>query len=287
MDAIHRFGRPALRTPRAVIAFEGWNDACDAASGVAEYLLRDAGVDEPFAVIDPEEFFDFQVRRPTVAIDDGGTRRLTWPTTKFFAIEPPTDDRDIVVVLGEEPSFRWKTFARHVTRVLVEQDVEEVVLLGAFIGQVAHTRPVPVMGVATDPVLIDRYGLNRSNYEGPTGIIGVLQEACREVGLPAMSLWAATPHYLAANPNPKASLALAKRTRDILMLPTDLSSLRAEADDFDTRVEQAVDASSELAEYVADLEDVDEEEDAPSSDFDPDLTDDLVQEIESFLRDQE
>ncbi|HSF84658.1 MAG TPA: PAC2 family protein [Acidimicrobiia bacterium] len=285
MDAIHRFTKPALRTPRAVIAFEGWNDACEAASGVAAYVIEQAVVTEPFAVIDPEEFFDFQVRRPTVSIDQGGTRRLSWPTTKFFAVETPSQDRDLIVVLGEEPSFRWKTFSRHVTKVLVEMDVEEVVLLGAFIGQVAHTRPVPVAGVATDPALIDRHGLSRSSYEGPTGIIGVLQEACREVGLPAMSLWAATPHYLAANANPKAMLALAERAQAILELPTDLADLRSAADEFETRVADALDASDELAEYVTELEETDEEE--PVSEFDPGLTDDLVQEIESFLRDQE
>ncbi len=285
MDAIHRFGKPVLRTPRALIAFEGWNDACEAASGVAQFLLRRAGVTEPFAVIDPEEFFDFQVRRPTVEIDEGGTRSLSWPTTKFFAIESPDDDRDLIVVLGEEPSFRWKTFARLVTRVLVEQDVEEVVLLGAFIGQVLHTAPVPVAGVATHPDLVDLHGIERSSYEGPTGIIGVLQEACREVGLPAMSLWAATPHYLAANANPKAMLALATRARGVLGLSADLAELATAAAEFEMRVEEAVRASSELAEYVAELEEAGDE--AEPSEFDPALTDDLVQEIESYLRDQD
>ncbi|NIR37756.1 MAG: PAC2 family protein, partial [Actinobacteria bacterium] len=268
MESIHRFSKPVLRRPRAVVAFEGWNDACDAASGAAEYFLAQARVAEPFAVIDPEEFFDFQVRRPTVSIDDGGTRRLTWPTTKFFALPDPTDERDLVVVLGEEPSFRWKTFARQATQVLNETDVEEVVLLGAFIGQVAHTRPVPVVGAATDPDVIDRYGLARSSYEGPTGIIGVLQEACREVGLPAMSLWAATPHYLAANPNPKAALALASRACDILHLRCDMSRLREAADEFERRVADAVEASDDLSVYVADLEEDGDSVPSPA-DFDP------------------
>ncbi len=286
MEAIHRFSKPVLRRPRAIVAFEGWNDACDAASGVAEYTLRQAEVTEPFAVIDPEEFFDFQVRRPHVSIDEGGTRRLTWPTTKFFAVEYPREERDLVVVLGEEPSLRWKTFARHVTRLLAEMDVEEVVLLGAFIGQVAHTRPVPVIGTATDPDVITRHGLRRSSYEGPTGIIGVLQEACREVGLPAMSLWAATPHYLAANANPKAMLALATRTQEILSLATDMADLRVAAEEFDARVADALESSDDLAGYLAELED-DPNADLLPAQFDPNLTDDLVQEIETFLRDQD
>jgi proteasome assembly chaperone (PAC2) family protein len=286
MDAIHRFSKPQLRRPRAVIAFEGWNDACEAASGVVEYVLGQSGMVEPFAVVDPEEFFDFQVRRPQVSIDDGGTRSLTWPTTKFFAVEYPAAERDLVLVLGEEPSFRWKTFARQITQVLCEVDVEEVVLLGAFIGQVAHTRPVPVVGVATDPNLVVQHGLASSSYEGPTGIIGVLQEACREVGLPAMSLWAATPHYLAANAYPKAMLALLARTRDILSLPTDLSGLERAADAFDARVTDALEESGELSEYVSELED-EAGNGAEVSEFDPSLTDDLVQEIETFLRDQD
>jgi len=283
MDAIRRFSKPVLRRPRAILAFEGWNDACEAASGVAEFMLEVADVAEPFAVIDPEEFFDFQVRRPTVAIDDGGTRSLSWPTTKFFAVRYPGDERDLVVVVGEEPSFRWKTFARHVTRLLAEMDVEEVVLLGAFIGQVAHSRPVPIFGVATDPALVMRHGLLGSSYEGPTGIVGVLQEACREVGMPAISLWAATPHYLAANANPKAVLALTGRTCEILDIRLDVQALETATTEFDERVDQAMESSEELAVYVQDLEG----EDPERPELDPGLTEDLVNEIETFLRDQD
>lgn len=285
MDAIRRFSKPVLRRPRAVLAFEGWNDACEAASGVVEFILEGSNVMEPFAVIDPEEFFDFQVRRPTVAIDAGGTRSLSWPTTKFFAVPSPIGDHDLVVVLGEEPSFRWKTFARHVTKLLAEMDVEEVVLLGAFIGQVAHTKPVPIVGVATDPALDAKHGLLGSSYEGPTGIVGVLQEACREVGMPAISLWAATPHYLAANANPKAMLALAGRASEILDLRIDTSALETASAEFDERVSDAMESSDELAGYVHELEE--EQEDVNPADLDPGLTDDLVTEIESFLRDQD
>jgi proteasome assembly chaperone (PAC2) family protein len=284
MDVIRRFSKPVLRRPRAVISFEGWNDAGEAASGAAEYLLTSSRASEPFAVIDPEEFYDFQVRRPQVSIDAGGTRSLTWPMTRFYALEMASGDRDLVVVLGEEPSFRWRTYARYLTQVLTEVDVEAVVLLGAFAGQVAHTRPVPVIGVATDPALVDRHRLLHSTYEGPTGILAVLQEACREVGLPAISLWAAAPHYLASNPNPKASLALASKTAEILGFDLDTTSLRSTTDEFERQVAEAMESSGELAEYVADLEsDLDHGIDA----VDPQAEADLVGEIESFLRSQD
>jgi proteasome assembly chaperone (PAC2) family protein len=284
MDAIRRFSKPVLRRPRAVMAFEGWNDACEAATGSVEYLLGQAGITEPFAVIDPEEFFDFQVRRPIVSIGDGGTRSLTWPTTRFFAVEMPADERDLLLVIGEEPSFRWRTYSRHITQVLVEMDVEEAVLLGAFIGQVAHTRPVPVIGVATEPEMVIRHGLLGSTYEGPTGIVGVLQEACREVGLPAISLWAATPHYLSANANPRAMLALLGHTAEILDLAPELGDLETAAQAFDERVAHAMESSGDLAQYIEGLE---AEPPETAVNLDPTLAAYLVTEIESFLRDQE
>jgi proteasome assembly chaperone (PAC2) family protein len=283
MDPIRRFAKPTLRRPRALIAFEGWNDASDAASGVAAYLLGQHDVTEPFATIEPEEFYDFQSSRPVVSIDEGGTRSLTWPKTHLYAIRLPADDRDLVVVLAEEPSYRWKTYSRLITQLLSECDVEEVVLLGAFIGQVPHTRPVPIIGVATDPELVHRYGLLTSAYEGPTGIVGVMQEACREVGLPAMSLWSAVPHYLAANPNPRAMLALLNQAAKILRLKVDASELRTVAEEFNDRVNAAIAASDEFAEYISTLEEHDDET-VPV--LDPDRSPELVNEIEDFLRDK-
>jgi predicted ATP-grasp superfamily ATP-dependent carboligase len=287
MDAIRRFQRPTLRRPTAIIAYEGWNDACDAASAAAAYVLGEAGVVEPFAVIDPEEFFDFQAHRPLVEVDEGGTRNLSWPLTRFYAIPQPTADRDLVVVAGDEPSFRWKTFTRQVTQVLSDTGVEEVILLGAFIGQVPHTRPTPIVGVATDPAIVRRHRLPTSTYEGPTGIIGVLMEACREAGLPAVSLWAAVPHYLAANPNPKAALALLERTDSMVDLQTDLSELELAVGEFNERVADAVRASGDFSRYVEDLEEEDPEAIIPlMGEFDPDDPEALVTEIEDFLRDQ-
>lgn len=280
MDAVHRFSKPSLRRPRAIIAFEGWGDACEAASGAANYLLGILDAEEPFAAIDPEEFFDFQAHRPTVAIDEGATRRLSWPTTRFHSIAMPTADRDLVIVTGEEPSYRWKTFSRHLTQVLCESDVEDVVLLGAFIGQVAHTQPVPVVGVATDPAIVVRNGLLTSEYEGPTGIVGVVLEACREAGMPALALWAATPHYLAANPNPKAMLALADRTASILDFQADLTELETVTAEYLERVSAALEASDEFSSYVAELE-----QSEPSiASIDPDQAAGLLSEIEDYLR---
>jgi len=284
MDAIRRFDKPSLRRPQALIAFEGWNDACEAATGALTYVLGQTDADRPFAVIDPEEFFDFQDHRPMVEIEDGGTRRLVWPTTRFHAVAMPDDHRDLVVVLGEEPSFRWKTFAREITRVLNESDVEEVILLGAFIGQVPHRRPVPIVGGGTSRDLLFDHGLAPNSYEGPTGIIGVLQEACREVGLPAVSLWAATPHYLAANPNPKAMLALLDRAARVAGFHIDRSELQEITAEFDDRVEEALADSGELAAYVTELED--EDAAAPNARLDPTLSNELVTEIEDFLRDR-
>jgi proteasome assembly chaperone (PAC2) family protein len=280
MDAIHRFSKPGLRRPRAVIAFEGWGDACEAASGAATYLMGALDADEPFAVIDPEEFFDFQAHRPTVSIGEGATRRLSWPTTRFHRVLLPSEDQDLIVVTGDEPSYRWKTFARHVTQVLCENDVEEAILLGAFIGQVAHTQPVPVIGVATDPALVVRSGLMPSDYEGPTGIVSVVLEACREAGIATLSLWAATPHYLAANSNPKAMLALARRTASILQIDVDLSELEKVTDEYLDRVNAALASSDEFSTYVTELEQAEGTRDR----IDPDKAAGLLNEIEDYLR---
>ncbi len=286
MDPIRRYSKPQLRRPTAVVAFEGWNDACDAASGAVAYLIGQFDV-EPFAVIEPEEFFDFQSQRPLVEVAEGGTRALTWPETRCFAVELPDRDRDLVLVLGDEPHLRWKTYSRLVAQLLTEIDVELVVTLGAFIGQVAHTRPVPIVGVATDPDLVRRHDLMSSRYEGPTGIVGVLLEACREAGLPAISLWAATPHYLAANPNPKAMRALLARTSRIASIGVDTDELDEVVAEFEEKVATAMEASDDLSEYVERLETeatVAAEEPLPTPD--PIASAQLIEDIEEFLRDQ-
>ena len=281
MDHVHRVSRPQLRRPHAILAWEGWNDACDAASGAVAYLLGQRDDPEPFAWIEPEEFYDFQVRRPQVEVDDGGTRSLSWPLTSAFSIETDAA-HDLVLALGEEPSLRWKTYTRSVARLLAESDVEMVVTLGAFIGQVAHTVPVPIIGVATDPKLVERYGLQTSRHQGPTGVVGVMLEACREIGMPAISLWAATPHYLAANPNPKAMLALLNTAQEVLDLDLDTTELEVASAEFQTKVDEAMAENEDFVGYVRRLE----EESPDISSIDPSNGGELISEIEDFLKDR-
>lgn len=281
MDHVHRVSRPQLRRPHAILAWEGWNDACDAASGAVAYLLGQRDDPEPFAWIEPEEFYDFQVRRPHVEVDDGGTRSLSWPLTSAFSIKTDAA-HDLVLALGEEPSLRWKTYTRSVARLLAESDVEMVVTLGAFIGQVAHTVPVPIIGVATDPKLVERYDLQTSRYQGPTGVVGVMLEACREIGMPAISLWAATPHYLAANPNPKAMLALLNTAQEVLDLDLDTTELEVASAEFQTKVDEAMAENEDFVGYVRRLE----EESPDISSIDPSNGGELISEIEDFLKDR-
>jgi proteasome assembly chaperone (PAC2) family protein len=280
VDHLRRMSRPVLRSPRAFLAWEGWNDACDAASGAASFVLGQNEDIEPFAVVEPEEFYDFQERRPQVEVSDGGTRMLSWPLTRAFAL--PGEPHDLVIVTGEEPNLRWKTYTRTVASLLADCDVDLIVTLGAFIGQVAHTLPVPIIGVATDPALVDEYGLITSGYEGPTGIVGVMLEACREVGIPAISLWAATPHYLAANPNPKAMLALLTKASDILEVGIDTEELASVAADFDRRVDEAMEENDDFVGYVRRLEQSGDETPA----IDPSRSEHLITEIEDFLRER-
>lgn len=278
MNVVEWEERPVLRNPVAMIAFEGWNDAADAASGSVGFILDQFEDIEPFAVILPEEFYDFQTRRPQVEIADGGTREITWPVVGFYAIPLPGQPRDLVIVLGEEPHHRWLTFCDHVIEVLREVEVGEIITIGAFIGQVAHTLPVPIIGVSTDPALIERHHLLSSSYEGPTGITGVLNLACAEAGIDAVSLWAATPHYLAANENPKAMLALLNKATQIAGITLDATELAVEAGEFDSRVNQAMDESSDLSKYVHGLEE------SSGEGVHPAVADQLVDEIEQFLQ---
>jgi proteasome assembly chaperone (PAC2) family protein len=281
MDPIRRLGRPSLRRPRALLAWEGWNDASDAASGALAYLLGQFEL-EPFVVIEPEEFYDFQAHRPVVKVAEGGTRRLTWPATRFYAVELPEQARDLVVVTGDEPNLRWKIYSRLVAQVLSDVDVEAVVTLGAFIGQVAHTVPVPLIGAATDPTLLAAHHLTPSAYEGPTGIIAVFLEACREVGVPALSLWAAVPHYLAANPNPRAMVALLDKASAVLEVNFDTTELAKVAEEFKERVDAAMAENDTFQAYVRRLEAESQSEVRPG--LDPRAGDRLISEIEEFLR---
>jgi proteasome assembly chaperone (PAC2) family protein len=278
MDVVEWEHRPELRNPVALVAFEGWNDAADAASGAIGFVLDQFEDIDPFAVMLPEEFFNFQTRRPEVEVSDGGTRDITWPVVGFYAIPLPEQPRDVVIVLGEEPHHRWLTFAENIIEILETVGVEQVITLGAFIGQVAHTLPVPIVGVGTDSSLVERFDLMTSDYEGPTGITGVLNVAAAEAGLEAISLWAATPHYLAANENPKAMLALLSKATAIAGISIDATELAVEAGEFDSRVNQAMDTSADLSSYIHRLEE------GSGESVRPEVADQLVDEIEQFLK---
>jgi proteasome assembly chaperone (PAC2) family protein len=270
--------RPKLRRPFLLAAFEGWNDAGEAATTALDAVGAALEADT-FAVIDPEEFFDFQVTRPHVRVVDGGQRRIDWPAVELRAARLPGNERDLILVRGVEPNLRWKTFAGEVVELAGRFGVEMMVTVGALLADVVHNRPVPVVGSTSDPALADRLGLVTSSYEGPTGILGVLAEAARQAGIPAVGLWAALPAYVNAVPNPHAAVALIERLQSLLPLSVDTSPLRRQTEAFDRTVDEALAEDPELAGYVEQLQ-ADAEE-GPSLDDRPDL---LVAEVERFLR---
>ena len=215
---------PELRSPALICAFAGWNDAASAATAALEAVA--ASLDpEVVARIDPEEFYDFQVNRPTIRLVEGQSREIDWPANTLLSVEVPTAERDLALLSGVEPNVRWRTFADSIVDAARRLDVEIVITLGALIADVAHTRPVPITGLASDPDLVERLGLSRSSYEGPTGIVGVLHDACRRHDLVSASLWAAVPHYVAAVPNPKAALALLRRLEGLTGIAVEASEL--------------------------------------------------------------
>ncbi|MFI5659518.1 PAC2 family protein [Streptomyces sp. NPDC051684] len=246
-------GVPELVDPVMVAAFEGWNDAGDAASTAVAHLDKE-WKGEVFAALDAEDYYDFQVNRPTVFVD-GGVRKITWPTTRLSVIRVGGDKpRDLVLVRGIEPSMRWRSFCNELLGFAHELGVELVVVLGALLGDTPHTRPVPVSGVTSDPDLATRMNLEETKYEGPTGIVGILQEACTHAGVPAVSLWAAVPHYVSQPPNPKATLALLNRLEDLIDLRIPLGELAEDARAWQLGVDQLAAEDSEVAEYVQSLE---------------------------------
>src|SRR3954452_4954779 len=216
--------RPTLRNPLMIVAFRGWNDGGQGASLAAGYLAKTWDA-QRFAEIDPEGFFDFQATRPQVRLEDGYTRRIDWPETVFYPARPDGMDRDAVLLLGVEPNLRWRTFSGLIVDFARERGVELVVTLGALLADVPHTRPAPVTGSATDPDLIEQLGLQASRYEGPTGIAGVVHDACRRAGIASASLWAAVPHYVSLAPSPKAAAALCERLGALLGTEIDTAEL--------------------------------------------------------------
>jgi proteasome assembly chaperone (PAC2) family protein len=245
--------RPALRRPVLISAFRGWNDGGQAATVAAAYLARQWDATR-FADIDPESFMDFQAVRPTVTLDGGLTRRIEWPENVFFHAPVPGADRDAVILLGVEPNYRWRAFTDLVVGLARDLGVELVVTLGALLADVPHTRPAPVTGAATDPRLVEELGLQLSRYEGPTGIVGVLHDACRSADLRSVSLWSAVPHYVSLAPSPRAAKALCVRLSDLMGVPIPTVELDEAEEEYAAQVSEAVASDPETQAYVEELE---------------------------------
>jgi proteasome assembly chaperone (PAC2) family protein len=269
---------PSLDDPVVLAAFEGWNDAADAATGALEHLER-AWLARPLAALDPDDYYDFQVNRPTVSLVDGLTRRLEWPTTRLSVARPPGAGRDVVLLRGLEPNMRWRGFCGELIEVLGEVGARTVVTLGALLADTPHTRPVPVTGTASDPATVEELGVSRSRYEGPTGILGVFQDACSQAGLRSVSYWAAVPHYVPQAPCPKATLALLRRVEDVLDVSIDLGELEAEARSWERTVDELARSDSDISEYVRSLESREPAADLPEASGEA-----IAREFERFLR---
>ena len=252
-DELQFAERPRLERPVLVAAFRGWNDGGQGASLAGAYLAR-AWAARQFAEIDPEGFYDFQATRPSVSLVDGETRRIDWPENHFMFAPLPGAGRDAIILLGVEPNVRWRACTALVTQVAEEFEVELVITLGSLLADVPHTRPAPVTGSATDPELIHRLGLQASRYEGPTGIVGVLHDACANAGLPSASLWAAVPHYVSLTPSPRAAKALVERLAGLLSADVDTAELDEACDAYAEQVSEAVASDADTATYVEELE---------------------------------
>jgi proteasome assembly chaperone (PAC2) family protein len=275
--------RPELTRPVLVAAFRGWNDGAQAATLAAGYLAKTWGA-ERFAEVDPEDFFDFQATRPHVSLEEGLTRRIDWPETAFYHARPDGLDRDVVLLLGIEPNLRWRTFGDLVVGLAQDLDVELMITLGALLADVPHTRPAPVTGSATDEELVQRLGLSASRYEGPTGIVGVLHDVCRQRGIASASLWAAVPHYVSLTPSPRGALALCERLGTLIGATVDEDELEEAARSYEEQVSEAVASDEETAAYVEELErradQLEEATELPSGDA-------LAAELTRFLRERE
>jgi len=272
-----------LRAPALVCAFKGWNDAGDAASAALTFVGSALGATR-FATIDPEEFFDFQATRPQIRLTEGRHREVTWPEVEIYEARVPRAPRDLILLTGAEPSFRWRGFTRVIVDLAEALGTQLVVTLGALLADVPHTRPVSITGLASDESLVDRLDLHRSSYEGPTGITGVLHGACAEAGLPSASLWAAVPHYVAAAPNPKAALALVRKLEGLVGVSVDASELESAATDYERQVTLAVQSDPDVQAFVDRLEQAAEEEAAPDDASDLPSGDVLAREFQRFLR---
>ena len=286
MEHVEFLDRPQLHDPSLICAFSGWNDGGEAATLAARYLVEHWN-GRTIAFLDPEEFYDFQVTRPTVRLEDGVSRVIDWPRGEFSAAS--AGRRGAVLFVASEPNLRWRTFCRTVIEAAEDLRCGLLVTLGAFLTDVPHSRPVPVVGSAADQGTAERLGLSRSQYQGPTGITGVLHDAANRTGLPSVSLWAAVPHYLPSAPNPRAALALVERVSSLLGMPIETGPLARAGDTWTEGVDKLITENEELAEYVRRLENAADDgigqrrlsdEAVPSGDS-------IAAELERFLREQE
>jgi predicted ATP-grasp superfamily ATP-dependent carboligase len=271
-----------LRAPAMVCAFRGWNDAGDAASSAVSFLAGALKATR-FARLDSEEFYDFQTNRPCIRLEGGEQREISWPSVEIFEANAPRAPRDLVLVQGVEPSMRWRAFSAHLVELAEALGVQVVVSLGSLLGDVPHTRPVAMTGHASDPAMLERLGIVPSTYEGPKGIVGVMHAACAQAGLPAASLWAAVPHYVAAAANPKAALALLRRVEVLVGVSVDVSELESAAGDYERQVGLAVQSDPDIQAFVERLEQA-AEDDEQSSPADVPSGDALAREFQRFLR---
>jgi predicted ATP-grasp superfamily ATP-dependent carboligase len=267
-----------LRNPVVIAAFEGWNDAAEAATGAVDHLIEVWGA-ELVTAIDPEDYYDFQVNRPLVGSDEDGVRRVTWPTTRIFVARLPDADRDVLLIRGIEPNMRWRGFCRELLNGIGESGSQLVVVLGALLADSPHTRPIPVTASSSDPELTPGLGLGPSKYEGPTGITGVFADLCATLGVPAVSIWSAIPHYIAGSPCPKASLALLGKVEALLDLPIPEGDLPELARAWQRGADELSEEDPEVAEYVKALEQQRDTTDLPEASGDA-----IAAEFERYLR---
>jgi proteasome assembly chaperone (PAC2) family protein len=272
-----------LRAPALVCAFKGWNDAGESATSALSFLGAHLEA-ERFATVDPEEFVDFQNTRPSVQLTEGLSREIAWPEFELYEARVPRAPRDLILLSGPEPAYRWRTFCRTVIELAEALGVHLVVPLGALLADVPHSRPVAITGIASDEALEERVGLSRPTYEGPTGIVGVLHALCSDAGLPTASLWAAVPHYVAVVPNPKGALAILRKLESLVGVTVDASELETAAVEYDRQVTRAVELDPDVQAFVERLEKAADEEEGPP---DPDQLpsgDVIAREFQRFLR---
>lgn len=272
------YSLPALRDPILITAFQGWNDAAEAASKAVEHLLA-LWPSQLIAEVESEEFYDYQVNRPHVFLDDDGERELAWPTTTVHAISVPEFDRDLLIVTGVEPSMKWRTFVGEILSLGEDLNISLVVSLGALLADVPHTRPIPVTLSAGNNALAQKFGVEMSRYEGPTGILGALQDGCNARDIDSVSLWAAVPHYVSAPPCPKATLALLNHLEDLLSLNIDEGELPDDARAWELGATQIAEEDSEISEYVQSLEETKDAAELPEASGES-----IAREFERYLR---